>query len=133
MVHILNKRLGKVIQEHQILKGENYTGLPGGCIGHPIHILNNLMEDMRQKKKEMWIVLQDMKKAFDSVSTESLDLAMKRIKIPEKGRTFIMDLFVQREIRIITHYGTTESVIANDGIDQGKVISSLLWRIFYNE
>ena len=90
------------------------------------------MEDARQKKKEMWIVLQDMKKAFDSVSTESLDLAMKRIKIPEKGRTFIMDLFVQREIRIITHYGTTESVIANDGIDQGEMISPFLWRIFYD-
>ncbi|GBC09777.1 hypothetical protein RclHR1_00910027 [Rhizophagus clarus] len=35
-------------------------------------------------------------------------------------------------MKIIIAYGLTDTFTANDGIDQGEVISSLIWRIFYN-
>jgi ribosomal protein S13 len=35
-------------------------------------------------------------------------------------------------LRIITAYGLTEELIAGDGIDQGEVISPLIWRLFYD-
>src|SRR5205085_4534429 len=77
-------------------------------------------------------MLQDMKKAFNSVSLESLKLALQRIKIPVLGQSFIIDLFDKRQTRIITALGLTEAITASDGIEQGEVISPLIWRIFYD-
>jgi hypothetical protein len=73
-----------------------------------------------------------MKKAFDSVSLEALKLAMRRIKIPEITITFILNLFYKRQTKIITHWGVTDAFEINDGIEQGEVLSSLIWRIFYD-
>ena len=73
-----------------------------------------------------------MKKAFDSVSLRSLELAIQRIKVPRIGKKFIMALFNKRQTRIITAIGLTEPITAGDGIEQGEVISPLVWRIFYD-
>ena len=80
----------------------------------------------------MWILLQDMKKAFDSVLLKSLKLALQRVKILKKMIKYILNLFHERQLRIITAYGLTKEITAGDGIDQGEVISSLIWRLFYD-
>src|SRR5437868_10050495 len=77
-------------------------------------------------------MLQDMKKAFDSVSLRSLELVIQRIKVLRIGKKFIMALFNKRQTRIITAIGLTEPITAGDRIEQGEVISPLVWRIFYD-
>ena len=72
------------------------------------------------------MLLQDMKKAFDSVPLKSLELALKRIKIPWKTRRYIMNLFYKRRLKIITMHGLTKEIVAGDRIDQEEVISSLI-------
>ena len=129
---VFTTRLEKIIRENNILEGSNYAGLIGSSTESPIHILSMIIEEVREKNKELWILLQEMKKAFDSVSLESLKLALQRIKIPVLGQSFIIDLFDKRQTRIITALGLTEAVIAEDGIEQGEVILPLVWRIFYD-
>jgi len=73
-----------------------------------------------------------MKKAFDSVPLESLELALQRVKIPKRTVKYILKLFHERQLRIITAYGLTEELTAGDGIDQGEVISPLIWCLFYD-
>ena len=73
-----------------------------------------------------------MKKAFDSVGLKMFSLALQRIKIPQITINFIINLFKNREIEVLTSLGTTERFIAGDGINQGEVISPLVWRIFYD-
>ena len=75
-------------------------------------------------------MLQDMKKVFNSVSLRSLELAIQRIKVPRIGKKFIMALFDKWQTRIITAIGLTEPITAGDGIEQGEVISPLLWVIY---
>ncbi len=132
LVRIIQKRLGKVIKEKQILKGLNFMGLEGENTFTPIHILHNLIEDAKQHNKEMWILLQDIRKAFDSVSMIGVKKALNRIKIYGKLENFILELYTGRRIKIITAGGLTEGFQAEDGIDQGEVISPLIWRIFYD-
>ena len=76
--------------------------------------------------------MQDIKKAFDSVSLESLELVLQRVKIPKKTIEYILNLFHKRQLRIITAYGLTEEIVAGDEIDQDEVILPLIWRIFYD-
>ena len=80
----------------------------------------------------MWILFQDMCKAFDSVSLSSLELAMNRLKLPSKIIKIIINLFERRKAKVITALGPTDPYEAADGIDQGEVLSPLLCRIFYD-
>ena len=91
-----------------------------------------MIEEARDKNKEIWILFQDMKKAFDSVSLDMLDKALNRIKLPNNTRKFLLSLFHARKIKVITNYGLTQEFTAEDGLDQGEVVSPLLWRIFYD-
>src|SRR5207253_423639 len=125
-------RLCKVISQKNILKNANFTGLPEESTMALIHILNNIIEDTKQRNHDLWIAFQDMRKVFDSVSMTALELAMKRIKFPENLISFIKHLYKDREIRVITDNRPTSFFIASDRIDQREVISPLMWRIFYD-
>ena len=129
---IIMLRLGPIFRERKILKGPNYAGLMGESTEDPIHILNCITEEAREKKKETWILLQDMQKAFDSVSMVSLELALRRIRLPENICRYIVNMYKHRQFEIITAYGNTDQIKAGDGIDQGEVLSPLVWRIFYD-
>ena len=95
---IVTKRLAKVFMKREILKGLNYAGLSGNSTEQPVHVLNMIMEEAKEKNKEAWILLQDMKKAFDSVSLESLEMALQRVKIPKKIIMYILNLFHKRQL-----------------------------------
>jgi hypothetical protein len=98
----------------------------------PIHLLNNICEEAREKGKELWILFQDTAKAYDTINLEMLERTVQKIKIPEKISNLILEPFRKRRLKIITSLGLTESITAGDGIDQGETISPLLWRIFYD-
>ena len=132
MTRIYTKRLTNILIKRSILRGPNFAGLPGNSTESPIHILNSIIEDAHTKKNELWILLQDMRKAFDSVSLKMLKLALLRLKFPLKEAEFILQLFHNREASIITEFGNTDAFVVPDGIDQGEVISPILWRIFYD-
>src|SRR5690242_5075248 len=126
VVRVLNNRLSKILREKEILRGKNFTGLPGEGTAAPIHLINCLLEDAREQKKEIWLLFQDMKKAFNSVNIEMLELALERIKLPQATRKFILQLYYRREMEVITNVGNTKAFVAKDGIDQGEVISPLV-------
>ena len=66
-----------------------------------------------------------MAKAYDSISIAGLEKALQRIDIPEPIIKFLILLFKNREMRVITEWSLTEAFIARDGIDQGDTISPL--------
>ena len=101
----------------KILKGANFAGLEGESTAAPIHILHNLMEDAKQGKKEMWILFQDIKKAFDSVSIVGLRKALNRIKIQGLLENFLVEIFEKREVKVITKKGLLKGFQAQNRID----------------
>ena len=50
----------------------------------------------------------------------------------QKIINIILDLFKNRKLHVIISNGSSPTIIAGDGIDQGETISLLLWRIFYD-
>ena len=73
-----------------------------------------------------------MRKAFDSVSLEILKEALIRIKLLKITTNFILSLYKKRKIKVVTSFSLTSEFEAEDSIDQGEVISPLVWYIFYD-
>src|SRR5436190_2658467 len=77
-------------------------------------------------------MFQDMFKVYDRVNPFMLNLAIARLKFPYPLRVFILNLFCNRKNQVITQHGLTDSYDVLIGIDQGEVISPLLWCIYYD-
>src|ERR1044071_90957 len=130
---ILTSRLSNILSINKMVLGDNnHADLPGKSTIEPIHILNNVMEEAREKSKELWILLQDMSKAYDLVNRENLWKAMRRIRIPDHFITIIDNSFKYRTNQVITDVGLTNEYNMNNGIDQGEIMSPLLWIIYYD-
>src|SRR6266542_2371963 len=129
---MITKRLSSILLEHKILHGRNYCDLKEESTSTPLCTLNNIIEDVKEHKKELWILTQNMAKAYDSISMEGLLLSLRRIGLPDSFNSWILDLFQGRRMRVITAFGLIDSFAAADGIDQSDSISPLIWRIFYD-
>src|SRR5438552_12369072 len=129
---IITNRLSLICKNNYILRGPNFAGLPGESTQEPIQLLNSICEEAREKKKELWILLQDTAKVFDTVNLDMLNKSLQRIKIPEKIIQLIVFLFKDGQFKIIIAQGLTDTITARDGVGQGETISPLLRRIFYD-
>jgi hypothetical protein len=58
--------------------------------------------------------------------------AMERLKLPLPLTNVITNLFLNRKNSVFTAYGNTDPYDVIVGIDQGEVISPLLWVIYYD-
>ncbi|GET52027.1 reverse transcriptase family protein [Rhizophagus irregularis DAOM 181602=DAOM 197198] len=118
---------------NQVLQGGNFAGLPGGSTDIPIKMIDAIIHQRRFDKsddQELWIVSQDISKAFDSIDLNMLRLALIRLHIPSLLIKFIINFFTRRNNKIITHHGDTSGYRVRIGIDQGEIISPLLWVIY---
>src|SRR3984957_9742214 len=131
-VKLFTNRLSTILYEHGVLQGGNFAGLPGGSCQAPIHVLDSLITDSLLHKKPLWVLSQDISKAFDSVSLPMLDLAMARFKIPSLYRQLIINLFTNRTNSVLTAFDLSSPYRVKIGIDQGETISPLLWVIYYD-
>src|SRR5690242_13782845 len=69
---LITNRLNYIFTQYPILSPYNYIALPGNSISIPIHILNNIIEDANCNSKDLWLISQDMSKAYDSVNPNLL-------------------------------------------------------------
>ena len=129
---ILTKRVTDICKNLNILQGNNFSVLKNTSTTSPIHIINSLLEDAREKHSEIWCTFQDMRRAYDSVSWQMLELAMIRIKMNPTYITLCKNIHIMRQNQILTEYELTSSYPVMDGLDQGEVNAPILWRIFYD-
>src|SRR6266542_6964586 len=98
----------------------------------PIKLMNMILEDAKEHNKPIWILLQDLFKAYDRVDLTILQRAMERVKIPPSCIALILDFFTHRKNAILTKGGLSDYYDVKIGIDQGEVISPLLWCIYFD-
>ena len=130
MTKLIYRRLSLLLVEHNVLTRGNFAGLPGGSCDPPIFLMDNIISDARASDKPLFLLQQDISKAFDSIDVNMLKLAMARLHLPPLFISLIAELFTGRYNSIITAYGSTSFYKTLVGIDQEDVLSPLLWTIY---
>ncbi|KAG9301420.1 hypothetical protein G9A89_018092 [Geosiphon pyriformis] len=64
---ILSDRISSACSTHDVLCGDNFSVLKGTTTQSPIFAVGLVVENALEKNKELWLVLQDMRKTYDSV------------------------------------------------------------------
>ena len=54
--------------QHSVLADYNFAALPKSLTFKVLKIINNVFQDAKDSKKEIWIFLQDMSKAYDRIN-----------------------------------------------------------------
>ena len=96
--------------EKEILKGLNFAGLFRCSIAEAIHLVEIIVEEAKENRKELWVVLQDIKKAYNSVSIRTLRFALQRVKLPEQVIRFVVNLFQSKKVRVLTEFGQQKNL-----------------------
>eukprot|EP00741_Cyanophora_paradoxa_P023954 tig00021692_g23132.t1 len=129
---LLNARLSRTIHENGFLRGANYGFRPGCSTDDALHVFNAVLEDAKQYKKPVYVLLQDIRRAYDSVSWESMELSMRRLRVPEGYIELHRNIFRRRRARAISGHGLSDEFELECGLPQGGVESPLHWLIFYD-
>ena len=90
---IITNRISNIFSKHSILSPYNYVALPNNCTSTPIHILNNITEDALCNQKTIWLLSQDMSKAYDSVNLNLLQHSLQRFALSSSIINTIINLF----------------------------------------
>ncbi|GBB86000.1 hypothetical protein RclHR1_12440003 [Rhizophagus clarus] len=116
-ISLLNRRLSRILKNNNVLKGNQFAALPGNSTFEPIRMINEIIQDAKENNKELWLLSQDLGKAYDRVNIFMLEKAMKRIKILPNFIKIISSLFKNRQNQVITAYGLTDPYDVLIGID----------------
>ena len=82
------------------------------------------------RRKGAWVAAIDLAKAFDSVEAWALQLAYRRVGLPEHLVKWLAHTDTHGHSRVITQSGLTEEFHVERGVRQGEVMSPLkflLW------
>lgn len=113
---------------------ENQFGfMPGRSTMEAIHLIRQLMENYRDKKKDLHMVFIDLEKAYDKVPREVLWWALTRKDISKKYIDIIKDMYEDVSTRVRTPVGKTKEFPITIGVHQGSTLSPFLFAIVMDE
>jgi hypothetical protein len=122
----LVNRLSDILTKEQVLTNTNYAALRNESTLEPLKIVQSVIEDANKYKKEAWILLMDISKAYDSVSSVMFKKCMEKIKLLKNFINLVMDVNQNRYNKVLVNKDLTEEYYIEDGIDQSEVWSLIL-------
>ncbi|KAG9293504.1 hypothetical protein G9A89_009228, partial [Geosiphon pyriformis] len=90
-----------------------------------VFVVGLVVEDALKKNREIWLVLQDMWKAYDSVGWPHLRASLWCIKMCERFIGYFGNIHENRVNRVMTNFGLSDGYSVHDRLDQSE-------RIFYD-
>ena len=90
LLGIISQRQTKMWTHFKMIDDNQYAFLPGKNTSHPLLNLLLMTEDAKQYQKELYVISQDIRKAYDTVEPYlGKEMALRRMGMPEQ----IIDLY----------------------------------------
>jgi len=127
--NILAQRLGAILSKHPILNPAQRGFIIGGATLKCVDELLDAWDWSRKQNKELYTLFYDIKQAYDSVQTQVLTRALRRIHLPPSFVGLIEDSLTGLSSCVRTAYGLSRPFSVQRSIRQGDPLSSLLFVI----
>jgi hypothetical protein len=95
-------------------------------------MMKAVLDHCKETGRSAYIVLNDIAKAFDSVSPAAVMRSHRRIKLPYTYSIWRWNTFKRLHTRVVTAFGLTPGFKVGSMIQQGTVLGPLEWRIFWD-
>ncbi|KAG9297448.1 hypothetical protein G9A89_020849 [Geosiphon pyriformis] len=112
-----------ILNRYDVLCGDNFLMLKDTSTQFLIFAVGSIVKDALEKNKELWLVLQDIYKAYDSVGWTHLYNSLIRIKMCPCFISFFGGIHNGRFNQIMIDFGLSNSYIVHDGLDQEETIT----------
>ena len=128
MAIIRNRIEEHIMNNNEII--EKQAGFTKGArIEDNIAIVHHLIQDARERRKQLIITAIDFTKAFDSVKREKIIETLKYYKIEERIIRAIVEIYTEDIVELHMGEDFKERVVASSGIRQGCTLSATLFKL----
>lgn len=103
-----------------------------GCAEN-VAILSALLYDARKELKQLQVVSLDVRKAFDTVSHESLFRTLSLCGVPEQMVVYLRTIYSVAKTRIEVNGQLSDEILPSRGVRQGDPLSPILFNLVINE
>jgi hypothetical protein len=132
MTGIIDNRLKQYVESNNLLIGTNFGFRKGMSTSNSLFTIKSIIDLADRRKDPLYLILLDIQKAYDTVPSEALKLALQRIGIPTKLIAVILSINRSLLIKVQHYYGNTQQFPQSNGLPQGDKYSPILWLIFYD-
>ena len=130
---LLNQRLSKVVEEHDLL-GEIQGGFRKGRSGGDNNfVLNTIIWKAKAEGKEVHKAYIDIHKAYDSVNREILWAKLRNLNFGEKFIKCIENLYKDDCIQTESHGLKSKPIFLSRGVRQGCSLSPILFALYLSD
>lgn len=124
---VLANRLRRVI--HRLISDCQSAFIKGRQILDGVLIANEVLDDVKRRKKEAVLFKVDFEKAYDSVSWEFLDFMMRQMSFNEIWRRWIRECLSTSSVSILVNGSPMREFKVGRGLCQGDLLSPFLFHI----
>jgi exonuclease III/ribonuclease HI len=130
---VLAMRLGRILAQFPILNSSQRGFIPGGtsskCIDELLDAWSWSRSRTDRQSKEMYSLFYDIKQAYDSVQTDVLVRAFRRLHLPPAFTALIEDSLTGLTSCVRTLYGPSRSFALKRSVRQGDPLAPILFVI----